>query len=70
MTMEEMIPLHTSLGKFIRKHFRLYDGNEALMKSCLSVLGNEIHHADDPSSVIVKHAWEKIKETHSLKVAK
>jgi len=60
--------VYLALAKTIRKEFGLYSGNHDLLSSCSSYLGRDYDRYEDPTMVIVKELWKKIKKSHSLRV--
>lgn len=60
--------VYLSMAKVIRKEFGLYNGNDALLKSCFSYLGSEYDSFEDPAMVIIKELWKKVKKGHSLRL--
>jgi len=66
----DLISLHSTLGVYIRDNFGLWSGNEELMKSCRSLMGEEEIHEDSASQLIISKLWEKLRESHLLRVIK
>ena len=60
--------VYLSMAKTIRKEFDLHNGNDELLKSCLSYLGSEYDSFEDPAMVIIKELWKKVKTGHSLRL--
>lgn len=65
MREDELVDLHVSVGIYIRNEFRLWEKNEALVKSCRSVSGKDRLDVDDASSVIIRELWKRIRTTRS-----
>ena len=61
-----------TLGKLIRyKLDQLEVGvNEALRDDCISRSGRSTLNDTDAAAVILKEVWERLKETHRLRVVK
>jgi hypothetical protein len=70
MTMGEIGSLRGTLGEYVDKAFGLWSGNTELLESCRSVWEEEIDREDDAVMVIVHALWEKLRETHRLRVVK
>jgi len=70
MVEEELIQLHAYLGRFILDQFGLWSGNEKLSASCLAAAKYPLHDADDAVAVIVKELWQKLRQTHKLRIVK
>jgi hypothetical protein len=66
----DLISLHPTLGLYIRDNFGLWSGNEELMKSCRTLMGEEKIHEDSASQLIISKLWEKLRESHLLRVIK
>jgi len=66
----DLISLHPTLGVYIQGNFRLWSGNEELMKSCRSMMGEDEIHEDSASQLIISKLWEKLREGHLLRVIK
>lgn len=60
--------VYLSMAKIIRKEFGLYTGNEELLKSCLSYLGNQYDSYEDPAMVIVKELWKRVRNGHTIRL--
>jgi hypothetical protein len=58
-----------SLGISIRNRF-LYPRNEKLLESCRLVSKDKYLHWDQASTVIIKELWERLKNSHKLRVLK
>ena len=70
MVHDELVDLNSNLGAYIRNAFRLWAGNHELMKSCRFVSKNKKLNVDEASFAIIDAMWEKLRETHKLKVVK
>ena len=66
----DLISLHPTLGVYILDNFGLWSGNEELMESCRSLMGDEKIHEDNASQLIISKLWEKLRESHLLRVIK
>ena len=62
--------IHGMLGSYIRQDFGLFRGNRELIQSCRKVSGMPALTADQVPFVIMKALWERLKETHTLRVVK
>ena len=64
--------LELTLGKFIRYKLDQLDvgANEALRDDCISRSGRSTLNDADAAAVILKEIWDRLKETHRLRVAK
>ena len=70
MTRNELPDLHLSLGVYIMNNFGLPSGNRELMKSCRSASKEILRHEEDAVTVIITALWEKLQQTHKLRVVK
>lgn len=70
MVEEELIMLNANLGRFILDNFGLWSGNEKLVESCLAEAKYSLHDEDDAVAVIVKELWQKLRQTHKLRIVK
>lgn len=60
--------VYLAMAKSIRKEFGLYNGNDQLISSCQSYLGRKYDRYEDLAMVIVKELWNKIRESHNLRL--
>jgi len=70
MTEGELGTLHVRLGDYIRNTFGLGPGNEELMASCRFVSKKAIGDEAEATQVIIRALWDKLRETHKLRVIK
>jgi hypothetical protein len=70
MSRDELPGLHLSLGGYIINSFGLLSGNQKLMNSCRSASKKILRHEEDAVSVIIAALWEKLQQTHKLRVVK
>jgi len=70
MTRDELPGLQLSLGGYIINNFGLLSGNQELMNSCRSVSKKMLQHEEDAVFVIIDALWEKLQQTHKLRVIK
>ena len=66
----DLKPLQMVLGLYIREPFDKWAFNEELRQSCLEESDEE--NVDDAyaPAIIIKRVWEKLRETHRLRVVK
>jgi hypothetical protein len=70
MLRNELPGLRLSLGGYIMNNFGLLSGNRELMKSCRSASKETLRHEGDAVTVILTAMWEKLQQTHKLRVIK
>jgi len=67
---EELINLHICLGEYIHNEFGLWSGNDDLMASCCAIAKTDKVHEETASTIIIEALWERLRETHKLRVVK
>ena len=70
LSRNELPGLHLSLGTYIMDHFGLLSGNRELVKSCRSASKEKLRHEEDAVTVIINALWQKLQQTHKLRVIK
>jgi hypothetical protein len=66
----ELPNLHLTLGRYIMNNFGLLSGNRELMKSCHSAAKDVLQHEEDAVGIIINALWEKLQQTHKLRIIK
>jgi len=69
MSAVDLVELNTTWGTYIRNEFRL-GGNEPLLKSIKSYTGVNEMTPEQASYIIIKELWEKLQNSHVLKIVK
>jgi hypothetical protein len=70
MTEAEWVNLDVTLGKYIMNQFGLWSGNQALIKSCRAFSQNEFKNEEEAANVIIQALWQRLQNTHKLRVVK
>ena len=70
MAFSELPNLHLTLGGYILNNFGLLSGNWELMRSCRSIAKIPMQHDEDAIGIIIEELWEKLRQTHKLRVVK
>jgi hypothetical protein len=70
MSRNELSGLRLTLGGYILNNFGLLSGNRELMNSCRSASKELLRHEEDAVTVIITALWEKLQQTHKLRVIK
>jgi hypothetical protein len=70
MSQNELPNLYLNLGGYIINNFGLLSGNPKLMESCRLEAGGSFRHEEDAVGIIIKSLWEKLQQTHRLRVIK
>ena len=65
---EDLIPLQFTLGLYIDQQLQAWSINKSLNESCIKAYREEELDEPNPSAVIIKRIWERLKKTHKLKV--
>ena len=70
MAFSELPNLHLTLGGYILNNFGLLSGNWELMRSCRSEAKTTLQHDEEAVGIIIEALWEKLQQTHKLRVVK
>jgi hypothetical protein len=70
MLEEELPNLRMTLGRYIINKFGLLSGNMKLMASCRSEVNGKLQNEEDAAAIIIKVLWQKLQQTHRLRVIK
>ena len=70
MNLDELVNIHSALHVYFKNAFGLWSGNKELLADCASISIEPIYNEDDASVVILGVLWQKLQETHTLKVVK
>jgi hypothetical protein len=68
LTKENLRSLNLCLGVFIKNQLLQKDKNRELFESCKTVSGNDNLNEDNATFIIVEKLWEKLQDTHRLRV--
>ncbi|MBW1826096.1 MAG: hypothetical protein JRI78_03625 [Deltaproteobacteria bacterium] len=67
---EDMEPFGVTFRIFIQNRLFQKGANRDLIKSCIAVSGNDDLNESGVAFVIIETLWERLKETHKLKIVK
>ena len=70
MDQEDLSALPFTIGQYIREQFGLGRGNDGLMQSCLSISEEDDLHEETASMVVIEALWQRLRQTHGLRVVK
>jgi len=70
LTKDELARLELSLGRYIKDRLLGNGVNIRLLESCMTASGSHALHEMDATRVIIEKLWEKLKETHRLRILK
>ena len=70
MSPDELPNLYLSLGEYIMNNFGLLSGNHKLIESCRLEADGSFRHQEDAVAIIIKALWQKLRQTHKLRVIK
>jgi len=65
---EDLIPFQLTLGMYIDQQLEVWSVNESLEKACKQACREEGLDESNPAAVIIKRIWQKLRETHKLRV--
>ena len=69
MSEVDLVKLKMSCGIYIKNEFRL-EGNDPLLNFLKSYTGVNIMTPEQASYIIIKELWEKLQNSHVLKIVK
>ena len=69
MQADELDLVDHEVGPQIAKDFRLWNGNDFLLSDCLAA-SQQYDEPTEPTLVIVHAVWQKLQETHVLRLVK
>ena len=69
MQLDELYLIDQEVGPQIAKDFRLWSGNDILLSDCLAA-AQQYDAPTDPTMVIIHAVWQKLQDTHVLRVVK
>lgn len=67
---DKLVQLDVSLGRYIKDQLLRNGVNTRLLESCMTALGSNTLDEMDATRVIIEKLWEKLKETHRLRILK
>ena len=70
MAKNDLMRLQFTLGSYIGSEFGVWTGNAELLISCNQVSGNEHIDPDHAPTVIIEKLWQRLRESHKLRVVK
>jgi len=70
MSQDELPNLNLTLGGYIMDNFGLLSGNHNLINSCRLEADGSFQREEDAVAIIIKDLWQKLRQTHRLRVVK
>jgi hypothetical protein len=70
MHSNELVNIHSRLKTYFKTAFSVWHGNKELLADCRVTSGESIRTEDEATFIILKALWERLKETHKLRVVK
>ena len=70
MSPDELPNLYLSIGDYIMNNFGLLSGNTELIESCRLEADGPFQREEDAVAIIIKALWQKLRQTHKLRVVK
>ena len=67
LTEENLSNLNFSLGRFVKKEFKL-GTNDALMSSCRARCGRNSVYENEASLIIIKALWKRLQELQASRI--
>lgn len=65
---DDLMSLQLTLGLYINQQMEVWSVNETLKESCINACREEGLDESNPSMVIIKRVWERLKGTHKLRI--
>jgi uncharacterized protein DUF6794 len=70
MSLDDLVNLHTHLHVYFKNAFGVWHENKELLADCRSLSNEPIYSEDDATIVILGVLWQKLQDTHKLKIVK
>ena len=70
LTTAELDLINRLVGLQIARDFRLWSGNDSLLHACMEAIDDQGDDEFDPTMVIVRAMWQKLQDTHVLRLVK
>ena len=70
LTLADLDLINRLVGLQIARDFRLWSGNDSLLHACMESIDLKDDDELDPTMVIVRAMWQKLQETHVLRLVK
>jgi hypothetical protein len=67
---EELAPLQLTLGLYIKKKLDIWSQDASLYHSCVAAAEKENLDQSNLPMVLIRMMWNKLKDTHRLRVVK
>ncbi len=68
MSADEIAGLGRTLGRYIQRHFGIWDGNPALTRSCVRAAGRDRLADEEIAALIIDHLVRELKRSHTLRL--
>ena len=70
MNLDDLVNFHSNLQIYFKNAFGVWSGNKELLADCRSISNEPIYNEDDATVVIIGVLWQKLHDTHKLKIVK
>jgi len=70
MSLDELVNLHSNLHVYFKNAFGVWHGNKELLADCRSISKEPIYNEDEAIVVILGVLWQRLQDTHKLKIVK
>ncbi len=68
MSADEIDGLRTTLGRYVQRHFGIWEGNPELVQSCRRAAGRPQLAEEEIAALIISRLARKLHKTHTLRV--
>ena len=70
MSLDELVNIHSALHIYFKNAFGIWSGNKELLADCRSISEEPIYNEEEATVVILGVLWQKLQETHTLRIVK
>jgi Circularly permutated YpsA SLOG family/Domain of unknown function (DUF6794) len=70
MSLDDLVNLHTNLHVYFKNAFGVWRENKELLADCRSISIEPIYNEHEATVVILGVLWQKLQDTHKLKIVK
>ena len=70
MSLDELVNIHSALHIYFKNAFGVWSGNTELLADCRSISKDPIYNEDEATVVILGVLWQKLQDTHTLRIVK
>ena len=70
MEASDLWQINNAMGNYILQEFRIWSGNQNLLRACIEASQADEGGTFGPSMVIIRHIWERLKRQHALRLVR